>query len=87
MTEDQYGSVVTQNPAGQYNTLVGGNPDLVPETADTITAGIVWTPQSISGLSVTLDYYDIRSPMQSALSGRKTSSSSVPRPVILPPAT
>ena len=54
----QYGNVLP-NPAGQYNTLGGGNPDLDPETADTFTAGIVWTPQSIPGLSVTLDYYDI----------------------------
>ena len=50
---------VTENPAGQYNTLVGGNPALIPETADTITAGVVWTPQNIPGLSVTLDYYNI----------------------------
>ena len=48
------------NPADQYNSLDGGNPLLEPETADTITAGIVWTPQSISGLSLTLDYYDIQ---------------------------
>ncbi|MEX1309906.1 MAG: TonB-dependent receptor [Candidatus Sulfomarinibacteraceae bacterium] len=54
----QYGNIAP-NPAGQYNTLEGGNPDLDPETADTITAGIVWTPQNIRGLSITLDYYDI----------------------------
>ncbi|MBG7606380.1 MAG: TonB-dependent receptor, partial [Actinobacteria bacterium] len=59
MTQGQYGSEVTENPAGQYNTLVGGNPTLVPETADTITAGVVWTPQNIPGLSVTVDYYNI----------------------------
>ena len=57
MTPAQYGTVITKNPADQYNTLSGGNPDLSPETADTITAGVVWTPQSIAGLSVTLDYY------------------------------
>jgi len=28
--------------------------------AHTITAGVVWTPQSIAGLSLTLDYYDIQ---------------------------
>ena len=58
MTAAQYGTVL-QNPADQYNTLAGGNPLLIPETADTLTAGIVWTPQSIPGLSLTLDYYDI----------------------------
>ncbi len=54
----QYGNIAP-NPAGQYNTVEGGNPLLDPETADTITAGIVWTPQNIRGLSITLDYYDI----------------------------
>jgi len=54
----QYGNIAP-NPAGQYNTLEGGNPLLDPETADTITAGIVWTPQSIRGLSITVDYYSI----------------------------
>jgi len=58
VTAAQYGTILP-NPAGQYNTLEGGNPLLDPETADTITAGIVWTPQSIRGLSITLDYYDI----------------------------
>jgi outer membrane receptor protein involved in Fe transport len=54
----QYGNIAP-NPADQYNTLSGGNANLDPETADTITAGIVWTPQSIRGLSITLDYYNI----------------------------
>jgi outer membrane receptor protein involved in Fe transport len=54
----QYGNIAP-NPAGQYNTLEGGNPNLDPETADTLTAGLVWTPQSIRGLSITLDYYNI----------------------------
>ena len=41
------------------NELIGGNPLLDPEIADTLTAGVVWTPESISGLSITLDYYNI----------------------------
>jgi outer membrane receptor protein involved in Fe transport len=45
--------------AGQINQLTGGNPDLQPEVADTITAGVVWQPSFASGLQVTLDYYDI----------------------------
>jgi outer membrane receptor protein involved in Fe transport len=59
VTAGQYGFVLP-NPAGQYNTYGGGNPFLDPEVADTITAGIVWTPQSIPGLSITVDYYDIQ---------------------------
>ena len=58
LTPAQYGTVLP-NPADQYNTFSGGNPNLVPEVADTVTLGIVWTPQSIAGLSITLDYYDI----------------------------
>ncbi|HOC44228.1 MAG TPA: TonB-dependent receptor [Thermoanaerobaculales bacterium] len=59
MTAAQYGSS-PENPAGQYNTWEGGNPNLDPETADTITAGIVITPPSVSGLSVAVDYWDIQ---------------------------
>ncbi len=54
----QYGNILP-NPAGQYNSLDGGNPNLEPETADTFTIGVVWTPRAISGLSITADYYDI----------------------------
>jgi outer membrane receptor protein involved in Fe transport len=40
---------------------VGGNPDLKPETGDTLTAGLVWTPQFVKGdLSFTLDYWQIK---------------------------
>ena len=48
-----------ESPGGSYNELWGGNPLLDPEIADTLTAGVVWTPRSIRGLSVTLDYYNI----------------------------
>lgn len=45
--------------AGQINVLGGGNPDLGPEEADTLTAGIVWQPSFVDSLTVTLDYYRI----------------------------
>ncbi len=59
MTAAQYGNVAA-NPADQYNTLEGGNPLLDPETADTFTVGVVFTPSFISGFSLALDYYDIQ---------------------------
>jgi outer membrane receptor protein involved in Fe transport len=59
VSPSQYGNIL-ENPAGQYNSLDGGNPLLDVEKADTITAGFVWTPKSIAGLSVTADYYDIK---------------------------
>jgi outer membrane receptor protein involved in Fe transport len=57
MTAAQYGTV-PQNPAGQYNGLLGGNPDLDPETSDTITVGFVLRPP-VGDLSIAVDYFDI----------------------------
>jgi iron complex outermembrane receptor protein len=57
VTPALYGNI-PENPASQYNDLYGGNPNLKPEIADTITAGIVVTPTP--SLSFALDYYDIK---------------------------
>jgi iron complex outermembrane receptor protein len=59
VTAAQYGNI-PPNPASQYNSYDGGNPLLDVEKADTLTFGAVWTPQSITGLSITVDYYDIK---------------------------
>ncbi len=40
-------------------TTVGGNQDLEPEDAETLTVGAVWTPEFLSGLTLTLDYFRI----------------------------
>lgn len=40
-------------------TTVGGNEDLEPESATTWTAGVVWQPAFTSGLTLTVDYFDI----------------------------
>ncbi len=45
--------------AGQVNVLNGGNPNLGPEVADTVTFGFVWEPKFADSLVVSLDYYDI----------------------------
>ena len=55
----QYGNIL-ENPANQYNTLEGGNPNLAQEVADTYTAGVVLTPRGLPGFSATLDYYSIK---------------------------
>ena len=46
-----------QPSAGQVNIFGGGNPNLGPEQADTLTVGFVWSPYK--NLTTTLDYYKI----------------------------
>ncbi|MDH3431391.1 MAG: TonB-dependent receptor [Gammaproteobacteria bacterium] len=41
-------------------TGVGGNPDVEPEDADTITVGIVFEPAFLEGFTATIDYFDIK---------------------------
>lgn len=47
-------------PGNTILTTAGGNADLKPEDATSFTAGVVWTPAFLSGLTLTLDYYNIR---------------------------
>jgi len=42
----------------QVLAKIGGNALLVPETGDTRTVGIVWTPDIDGDLSLTVDYWD-----------------------------
>jgi iron complex outermembrane recepter protein len=55
----QANSGALTSPAGQYNYLAGGNPDLDPEEAETYTVGFVATPTMLPGLSLSVDYYNI----------------------------
>jgi iron complex outermembrane receptor protein len=54
-----YGNVNSQCPANQCNQLLGGNPALKPETADTFTVGATFTPHWVKGLSFSVDWWDI----------------------------
>jgi iron complex outermembrane receptor protein len=47
------------NPGG-IQTLSGGNPALVPEASRTYTGGVVLTPSFIPGLTMSVDYYQIK---------------------------
>lgn len=38
----------------------GSNPDLLPETSKSRTAGLVWSPGRIQGLDISLDWYNYR---------------------------
>jgi iron complex outermembrane receptor protein len=53
-----YGTVLA-NPAGQYNGLEGGNPQLQPEKSKTKSVGIVFTPAFMTGFTASIDYFDI----------------------------
>lgn len=46
--------------SSQLRTIVGGNPDLQPEQSDSVTFGLVYSPEWIPGLDLTIDYYRIR---------------------------
>jgi outer membrane receptor protein involved in Fe transport len=48
------------SPAGQYQFTQGGNTALIPESSDTISYGVVFTPRFAEGLSITIDYFNIQ---------------------------
>jgi outer membrane receptor protein involved in Fe transport len=50
----------SSSPAAQYNTVTGGNESLDPEESDTWSAGFVVQPNFLEGLTVSVDYYDIK---------------------------
>ena len=60
VTSGQSTSGALDSPAGQYNLLSGGNPNLNPEEADTYTYGVVWTPSFVPGFNLSVDYFDIQ---------------------------
>ncbi|MFC3551663.1 TonB-dependent receptor domain-containing protein [Lysobacter cavernae] len=37
----------------------GGNPELAPETSDSLTVGFVWQPSFLENFDLTVDYWDI----------------------------
>jgi len=49
------------NCTNTYNVTIfsGGNPNIQPEKADTFTAGVVIQPNSIPGLSVSVDWFKV----------------------------
>ncbi len=46
--------------SGQIQSTQGGNPLLDPETATTITAGVLLRPDFVPGLSISADWYSIK---------------------------
>ncbi|QGW66101.1 TonB-dependent receptor [Lysobacter soli] len=44
----------------QIRITVGGNPNLLPEKAESTTAGLVYSPSFVEGLDVSLDWWKIK---------------------------
>jgi outer membrane receptor protein involved in Fe transport len=57
------GSAVNDPEFGGLNytttQIIGGNPNLNPEEADTLAFGVVWQPGFLDGFSMSADYYEI----------------------------
>ncbi|MCL1078976.1 TonB-dependent receptor [Parashewanella spongiae] len=47
-------------PNSQVQGQVGSNSNLTPETSESISAGIVYSPSSLEGFDVSVDYWDIQ---------------------------
>jgi outer membrane receptor protein involved in Fe transport len=56
VTAADYGTIADNSFVGQ---LIGGNPDLGPETANTYVFGVVLQPSFIPELTASIDYFDI----------------------------
>jgi iron complex outermembrane recepter protein len=44
---------------GQANLRTGSNPNLRPSESENFTLGFVWSPKSVKGFSLSVDYYQI----------------------------
>jgi outer membrane receptor protein involved in Fe transport len=55
----QYGHVLA-SPFDSYNGFQGGNPNVKPEVADTLTVGLVLRPRVMQNLTLSVDYFNIK---------------------------
>ena len=60
VTPAQYGHVVSNGALLAYNSIIGGNERLQPETATTRSAGMILEPRFLPGFSSTIDWWDIK---------------------------
>ena len=58
VTAAQYGSI-SDVLSGQTQSITGGNTELDPETSDTFTAGVLFSPSAVPGLTFSADYFNI----------------------------
>jgi outer membrane receptor protein involved in Fe transport len=55
----QYGQVPSSGGTG-LGTIIGGNPDLEPETSNSWTAGVQLNPVTVRRLNISIDYFNIK---------------------------
>ena len=53
------GTTQINSAAGQVRQLSGGNPALQEEEAETLTVGVVVTPNFVEGLTFSIDYFNV----------------------------
>lgn len=46
--------------SNQATSIFGGNPELEPEESESLTIGFVWTPEGMSNITGSLDYFNIK---------------------------
>jgi iron complex outermembrane receptor protein len=59
VTPAQYAAGISPCPSSQCAVLTGGNPELTPEEADTLTVGFSLTPTFLPGFTMSVDWYEI----------------------------
>jgi outer membrane receptor protein involved in Fe transport len=64
VTPEQYGNGLSTNTipqcvSNQCGQVIGGNPELDPEEAETYSLGVTITPSALPNLTASLDYYRI----------------------------
>lgn len=62
VTAAQYGQIIPlpQGVFSGFNAIGGGNQELQPERATTLTFGVVLEPRFLRGFNATIDWWDIR---------------------------
>jgi iron complex outermembrane receptor protein len=52
-------TALADDTRNQFLTVSGGNEDLKPETSESYSVGLVWTPTALQGLALSADYFQI----------------------------
>lgn len=52
--------ILEQTESQRATTYTSGSPTVQEEEADSFTVGMIFTPENVEGLSIALDYYDIK---------------------------